>query len=203
MSHKNEEKKLEIYRFINEYIRENGTSPTTLELSAAFKMAKSTVSKYVNRLIEEGLIEKNGRYRMISRDMTRPCVMMPVIGFVACGKPILAEEDIQGYIPLEESMARGEYYGLLCEGDSMIDVGIRNGDVVYVKRQSTCDDGDIVVAMIEDEITGEARATLKRFYRDYENQRYILHPENSEMEDIIVDKVTIFGVALKVLKILR
>ncbi len=201
MSSKNNEKQREIYNFIRDFIREEGRSPTTSEICSAFKMAKSTTSKYVTRLIEDGLIVRRSRYSLKTEGRNYTPYMMPVIGRVACGKPILAEEDIKGYIPLDESMARGEYFGLVAEGDSMIDVGIHSGDIVYVKRQHTCDDGDIVVAMIIDEVTGEAEATLKRFYRDYESEKYILHPENPTMDDIIVDEVTILGVAQRVLKI--
>lgn len=203
MSLKNEERKNQVLDYVRGYIRENGVSPTTSEIAAAMKMAKSTVSKYVTRLIDEGMVERNGRYRLQTSENSFVPYMMPVIGRVSCGKPRLAEEDIRGYIPLDESMARGEYFGLVAEGDSMIEVGIHDGDIVYVRRQETCDDGDIVVAMIDDEYTDGTEATLKRFYRDCENKRYILHPENSEMEDIIVDNVRILGVALKVLKFLR
>ena len=203
MSQRNEQRKDEVLSYIKKYMKENGVSPTTSEISGALKMAKSTVSKYVSRLIDEGYAERNGRYRLQTQERSFVPYMMPVIGRVSCGKPRLAEEDIRGYIPLDESMARGEYFGLVAEGDSMIDVGIHDGDIVYVRRQETCDDGDIVVAMIDDEYTDGAEATLKRFYRDFENKRYILHPENTEMEDIIVDNVRILGVALKVLKFLR
>ncbi len=202
MSERNIEKQERIYRFIKNYIRETGASPTTEKIASEFKMSKSTTSKYVTRLIEEGYIKRRGRYVLHTLENTYTPYMMPVIGRVACGKPVLAEEDIKGYIPLDESMARGEYFGLLAEGDSMIEVGVHSGDVVYVKRQNTCDDGDIVVAMIINEVTGEAEATLKRFYRDFENEKYILHPENPAMDDIIVDEVTILGVAQRVLKIL-
>lgn len=202
MSQKNFEKTMEIYRYIKEYINENGASPTTLQISQKFRMAKSTTSKYLGRLIDDGLIERRGRYGMKTKERSYTPYMMPVIGIVSCGKPILAVEDIKGYIPLDESMARGEYFGLVAKGDSMIDIGINDGDVVYVRRQETCDDGDVVVAMIDDEFTDGCEATLKRFYRDYESERFILHPENASMDDIIVDKVRILGVALRVLKIL-
>lgn len=203
MSHKNEERKEEVFEYVRSYIKENGVSPTVSEVASELKMAKSTASKYLNRLIEEGFAQRNGRYQIRMAENSYVPYMMPVIGRISCGKPILAEEDIRGYIPLDESMARGEYFGLVAEGDSMIEVGIHSGDIVYVRRQETCEDGDIVVAMIEDEFTDGVEATLKRFYRDRENQRYVLHPENSEMEDIIVDNVRILGVALKVLKFLK
>ena len=202
MSRKNEEKTQEIYLFIKKYIRENGASPTISEVANAFGLAKSTTSKYLARLIESGAIERRGRYGMQTSESSYTPYMMPVIGMIACGKPILAVEDIKGYIPLDESMARGEYFGLVAKGDSMIDVGINDGDVVYVRRQESCDDGDIVVALIDDELSDGTEATLKRFFRDYENEKFILHPENPEHEDIIVDRVRILGVAMRVLKIL-
>ena len=202
MSRKNEERTREVYLFVKKYIRENGVSPTISRVAEEFGMAKSTTSKYLTRLIEEGAIERRGRYGMQTMENTYVPYMMPVIGIVACGKPILAVEDIKGYIPLDESMARGEYFGLVAKGDSMIDVGINDGDVVYVRRQQTCEDGDIVVAMIDDEFSDGTEATLKRFYRDYENERFILHPENPALDDIVVDKVRILGVAMRVLKIL-
>ena len=162
MSRKNEERKREVYLFIKKYMRENGASPTINEIAEAFGMAKSTTSKFLTRLIEEGAIERRGRYGMKTAERSFVPYMMPIIGTVACGKPILAVEDIQGYIPLDESMARGEYFGLVAKGDSMIDVGINDGDVVYVRRQETCEDGDIVVALIDDDLTDGSEATLKR-----------------------------------------
>ena len=203
MSIENNERKIAIARFINENIASRGTSPTTDEIAVAFRISKATVSKYVSRLIAEGIFKKAGRYGLISENSVARDGMMAVIGAVACGKPILASEDIMEYLPIEKSLSGEDFFGLVCEGDSMSGVGIYDGDVVYVKRQSTADNGDIVVAVIADEETGERRATLKRFFRDEKNSRYILHPENEEMRDIIVDNVEIIGVAYRVLKRLK
>jgi repressor LexA len=82
----------------------------------------------------------------------------------------------------------------------MINVGIFEGDTVYVRKQDTADNGDIVVAMVEDELSDGWRATLKRFYRDEKNHRFILHPENDELDDIILSEIHIVGVAIRVLK---
>ena len=204
MRPKNEERKGEVYAFVNAYMKERGVCPTTQEIGDHFGMAKSTVSKYMNRLIDDGLIEKYGRYQTVSAGNSFSYTRMPVVGRVACGKPILALEDIEGYLPIDDAaLGGGEFFGLIAEGDSMIEAGICDGDVVYVKRQSTADDGDIVVAMVADEASGEDLATLKRFYRDEKNQRYILHPENTQLSDMIFDEVRIVGIAVKVLKSLK
>ena len=200
MRPKNDEKKEAIYEFINDYIKEFGVSPTTQEIADEFETAKSIVSKFVNRLVEEGRLERYGRYQVVTKQNYFAPYQMPVIGAVACGKPKLAVEDIQCYIPLDQSLKDGEYFGLVADGESMKDVGIHSGDIIFIRRQETADDGDIVVAMIDDDYSDESTATLKRFFRDKENKKYILHPENSEMEDIIVDKVRILGKAVRIYK---
>ena len=204
MRPKNDERKMEVYRFVNDFMQERGVCPTTQEIGDTLGMAKSTVSKYMNRLMEDGLIEKYGRYQTVISDapqLPSNYVMMPVVGSIACGQPILAIEDVEEYIPIDVSLlGYGEYFGLIARGDSMIDAGIYDGDTVYVRKQNTAFDGEIVVAMVEDEYSDGWNATLKRFYRDIKNNRYILHPENTSLEDIVVDKVHVVGVAVRVLK---
>lgn len=200
MRPRNDEIKETIYEFVNNYIKENGTCPSTQEISEEIGIAKSSISKYMNRLIEEGRLERYGRNKVVTQQNYFAPYQMPVIGAVACGKPKLAVEDIKCYIPLDPSLKDGEYFGLVADGESMKDVGIHSGDIIFIRRQETADDGDIVVAMIDDDYSDESTATLKRFYRDPENRRYILHPENSEMEDIVVNKVRILGKAVRILK---
>jgi len=183
------------------YMEEQGVYPTTQEIGDRLDMANSTVSKYRNRLIEEGLIEKLGRYK-IKAAANVSCSKMPIVGHIACGEPILAIEDIDEYLPIDEvSLGPGDYFGLIADGDSMINAGICEGDIVYVRKQNVPNhEGDIVVAMIADEFTDGYRATLKRFYRDEKNNRYILHPENDAFDDIILSEVHVIGVAVRVLK---
>lgn len=205
MRPRNEERKMDVYHYVNDFMKERGVCPTTQQIGDTLGMAKSTVSKYMNRLIDDGLIEKYGRYQTIINDteaeIPENYVMMPVVGSIACGQPILAIEDVEEYIPIDVSLlGYGEYFGLVARGDSMIDAGIHDGDTVYVRKQNTAFDGEIVVAMVEDECGDGWSATLKRFYRDVKNSRYILHPENSMLDDIIVDKVHVVGVAVRVLK---
>lgn len=200
MRPKNDERKMEVYRFVTGFLKERGVCPTTQEIGARLGMAKSTVSKYMNRLADEGLVEKYGRYQTVTAD-SFSFTRMPVVGRVACGSPMLALEEIEGYLPIDEgTLGAGEYFGLIASGDSMIGVGIDDGDTVYVRRQSTAEDGDIVVAMVEDELTDGWCATLKTFYRDEKNNRYVLHPENPDLSDIILAEVHVVGVAVRVLK---
>ncbi len=195
---------MEVYRFVTDFMKERGVCPTTQEIGDCLGMAKSTVSKYMNRLMDDGLIEKYGRYQTVltdSAELPSDYVMMPVVGSISCGQPILAIEEVEEYIPINIGLlGYGEYFGLIARGDSMIEAGICDGDTVYVRKQSTAIDGEIVVAMIEDEFSENWNATLKTFYRDIKNSRYILHPENSMLDDIIVDKVHVVGVAVRVLK---
>ena len=204
MSPQNHERKMEVYRYVTDFMKERGVCPTTQQIGDTLGMAKSTVSKYMNRLIDDGLIEKYGRYQtVIKEDIEIPpnFVMMPVVGSISCGQPILAIEDVEEYIPIDISLlGYGEYFGLIARGDSMIEAGIYDGDTVYIRKQNSAMDGEIVVAMVEDDFSDSWSATLKRFYRDLKNNRYILHPENSRLEDIIVDQVHVVGVAVRVLK---
>ena len=200
MRPKNDERKMEVYRFVTGFLKERGVCPTTQEIGDRLGMAKSTVSKYMNRLAEEGLIEKYGRYQTVTAD-SFSYTKMPIIGSVACGSPILAIEEVEGYLPIDEGvLGPGEYFGLIASGDSMIGAGIDDGDTVYVRRQSTAEDGDVVVAMVEDELTDGWYATLKTFYRDEKNNRYLLHPENPRLDDIVLTEVHVVGIAVRVLK---
>ena len=204
MRPQNDERKMEVYRFVTDFMKERGVCPTTQEIGNTLGMAKSTVSKYMNRLIDDGLIEKYGRYQTVISDsvnLPENFVMMPVVGSISCGQPILAIEDVEEYIPIDVSLlGYGEYFGLIARGDSMIEAGIHDGDTVYIRKQNSAMDGEIIVAMVEDDYSDGWSATLKRFYRDLKNNRYILHPENSRLEDIIVDQVHVVGVAVRVLK---
>lgn len=112
---------------------------------------------------------------------------------ILCGLPNIAEENIEEYASLPESMfGRGEFYILRARGESMIEAGIETGDLLVIRKQEHAENGQITVVLIDDE------AALKRFYMD--DNRVRLHPENSEMEDIYVDNCIIQGIAVKVIK---
>jgi len=200
MRTKNQDSISAIESFVSRYLEENGGSPTIREIAEATGMGKSNAAKYIAFMKEQGMLEAGSRHRsIVTREaaMTRSqTVRVPVLGAVSCGVPKLAEENIEEYVRLPVSLfGSGDFFLLRANGDSMIDAGISHGDLVLIRRQSNADAGQIVVALIGDE-----EATLKRFYPDYENGIFRLHPENPTMEDIIVDNCIIQGVAVQVIK---
>lgn len=195
----NKELLLEIKQFAEKYYMTFGQSPTVREIAVELGVGKSTVQRYLERLRDSGEIEYDGR-RGIKTELTQKvntdAVNVSLVGEVSCGPMTFAEQNITDYFQLPASMlGSGEFFMLRASGDSMINAGIDSGDLVIIKRQSTANEGDIVVALLDDE------TTLKRFYKDVKNQRFILHPENDELEDIIVEgNLIIQGVAVKVIK---
>lgn len=188
------QKQTEILEYIKSQIINRGYPPAVREICEAVHL-KSTSS--VHSHLET--LEKNGYIR---RDPTKPraieivsdefnltrreIVNVPVLGRVAAGEPIFAEQNIEGYFPvLSEDMPSGEAYMLKVRGESMINVGIYDGDQIIVHRQNTANNGDLVVALVEDS------ATVKTFYK--EDGHFRLQPENDSMEPIIVDQVEILG----------
>lgn len=204
MRPKNNETKMQIYEFINEYIKEYRISPSVREIAREVHCSISTVHKFLVRLEEEGLIERSGKRHITSSVNSWAMDCAPIVGMVACGQPITAIENIQGYLPInKEYFGAGDYEVLIAEGNSMINVGIDNGDLVIVRRQEIAQDGQIVVAMVQNEYDSEWSATLKRFYHTDKRNVFRLHPENDDMDDIIVNNIKIIGIAVKVLKDLK
>ena len=195
-------KQQEILDFIKSEILHKGYPPAVRDICEAVHL-KSTSS--VHSHLET--LEKNGYIR---RDPTKPraieiiddtfqltrreVVNVPLIGTVAAGQPILAQENIENYFPVPaEYMPNSECFMLKVKGDSMVNAGIFNGDQILVQQQSTANNGDMVVALIDDS------ATVKTFYK--EDGHYRLQPENDSMSPIIVDEVTILGKVFGVLRI--
>jgi repressor LexA len=199
---KNEERKLEIYKFITSFLEEYGVTPTTADIQEEFGISKAVVRKYLIRLEEDGYIEKFGRNQIVTRLTRDGVTLIPVAGTIACGQPSLAIQDIENYIPISKALlGEGDYFALVANGDSMTEAGIDKGDLVIIRQQATANNGEIVAAMLPDEYSSDCKATLKRFYK--EEKQFRLHPENIYMDDIYVDEVTILGVAVKVIKDLR
>lgn len=188
----------DILDFIKEEVRQKGYPPSVREIGEAVGLASSsTVHGHLSRLESKGLIR---------RDPTKPraieilnleeanhipkvnVVNVPLLGKVTAGMPITAIENIEEYFPLPESMVPHDDHVFMLEimGESMIEAGIHDGDYVIVKQQSSANNGDIVVAMTEDD-----EATVKRFFKEPDYIR--LQPENSNMEPIILRDVSILG----------
>ena len=165
------------------------------EIANAVGVSKATVHRYITQLCEDGVIDYSGVRSITSTKAKVQVVRVPVLGRIACGIPKFAEENIEEYVKLPVALfGHGDFFLLRAYGDSMVEVGIEDGDLVLIRQQNYADRGQIVVALVEDD------ATLKRYYPEPENNRVRLHPENSRMEDIYVDSCQIQGVAVKVLK---
>ena len=198
------EKQSEILEYIKAQILERGFPPAVREICEAVHL-KSTSS--VHSHLET--LEKNGYIR---RDPTKPraieildesfnltrreMAQVPIIGRVAAGEPLLAEQNIEDYFPIPvERLPNNQTFLLRVRGDSMVNVGILDGDYILVEQRPTAENGEIVVALVED------GATVKRFFK--EDGHYPLQPENDAMDPIIVDEVTILGKMIGLLRFMR
>ena len=178
-----------VYEFIKKYITENGYSPSVREICANCGIkSTATAYQYINKLNEQGLIKKAGnKKRAVSlKKSGGQSVSVPLVGTVAAGQPIFADENYEGYYSLPtEFFGSDDMFMLTVKGDSMIKIGMFDGDKIIVKKQNTADNGDIVVALVDDS------ATVKRFYR--RDGKFILHPENYSMSDFVFDDVSVLG----------
>lgn len=184
-----------IEKFVSDYTDSNGISPTMQEVADGVGSSKATVQRYIAQLCDDGILDYSGYRTMTSTKTKAAAIRVPVLGTIACGIPKFAEENIEEYVRLPVALfGKGNFFILRAYGDSMIEAGIDNGDLILIRQQNYADEGQIVVALMEDE------ATLKRFYPEPKKHRIRLHPENSRMDDIYVDNCEIQGVAVKVLK---
>ena len=178
-----------VYEYVSEFWAENGYSPSVRDICYALGFAStSTVHLYLSRLESKGYLEKeNGKSRSLRPLLISKRDEVAILGTVRAGAPILAEENLSGYVRYADasSYPKGSLFALRIVGDSMIEAGIMEGDVVIVCREIVPNNADIVVALIENE------ATVKTFYK--ENGHYRLQPENSSLSPIIVDELVILG----------
>lgn len=187
-------KQEQILEYIKEEILKRGYPPSVREICEAVKLkSTSSVHSHLESLERMGYIRRDptkpraieicdDSFNMVRTDM----VSLPVIGQVAAGSPILAEENIESYFPVpSELVPQGESFVLKVKGDSMINAGIFNGDQIFVNSTNTARNGDTVVALIDDS------ATVKTFYKEKGHIR--LQPENDTMDPIIVDDCKILG----------
>lgn len=183
-----------IVDFVEAYHLDYNSSPSLRVIADGVGIGSTTVYRYLMEMNERGMICYDGktiRNEKIDKSQ-RGTIRAAVIGRIACGIPNLAEQHVEGYVNLPESMfGQGNFYILRASGCSMTEAGIDDGDLVVIREQNTAEDGQIVVALVDDE------ATLKRFF--HEGDRIRLHPENPRMKDIFVTDCRIQGVAVKVI----
>ena len=183
-----------IYDFLKDR-SQYGIPPSVREICAATGLkSTSTVHAHLKALENLGYISRDaGLNRAIHIEGCEQTAQVPILGKVTAGLPILAVEEIQGYLPITASQQRGrELFALTVQGESMKNAGILDGDYVVVERTPTARDGDIVVALIEDE------ATVKRLYRETDCVR--LQPENDAFEPIYAKEVIILGKVISVVR---
>ena len=203
MQHKKQEYILAIEAFIDDYRDTTGVIPTMPEIAVGVGLSTGTICKYIAHMREQGIIEYDGGQRTITTKKgladKSAFIYVPKLGRISCGIPKFAEENIEEYVKLPVSLfGRGDFFILEAYGDSMINAGIDEGDLVLVRQQSTADYNQIVAALIDDE------ATLKRF-RPQLDGTIRLHPENDRLEDIVVEasQCVIQGIVVKILKDVR
>ena len=175
-----------IYEYLVKSIQ-NGLPPTVREICSAVGIkSTSTVHYHLKILEQEGYITREGRLNRSIRINSQSACMVPLIGKVTAGMPILAVEEIETYIPIPSNLGKdSKLFALRVMGESMIKAGIMDGDIVVAKQTDYAENGQIVVARLGDE------ATVKRFYK--ENGKYRLQPENDFLEPIIIDTCEILG----------
>lgn len=197
-------KQQQILEFIKEEILKKGYPPAVREICEAVHLrSTSSVHSHLETLEKNGYIRRDptkpraieivdDSFQMVRREMAS----IPVIGTVAAGQPILAQQNIEGYFPVPtDVLPPGETFILNVKGDSMINAGIFEGDQIFVQQCNTARNGDIVVALVDDS------ATVKTFYK--ENGHIRLQPENDTMEPIIVQNCAILGKVSGVFRIFR
>lgn len=184
----------ELLDYIKENIMKKGFPPTVREMCTFTGLAStSSVFAHLNKLEANGLIKRDpAKPRCIEitddsfNQIRTEMASIPIVGRVACGEPILATQNIEGYFPLPVDMLpNDDVFVLIAKGDSMINAGIFSGDYVFVRKCNTAKNGDTVVALLEDS------ATIKTFYKTKDHIE--LRPENDSMDPIIVNDVTILG----------
>lgn len=181
----------QIRNYITTFTSENGFPPSVREICAEMKFkSTSTAQYYIEKMERIGILkkttDKNRSLTISSNKKMTSYRCIPLVGTVTAGIPITAIENLEGYYPIpDEFPSDSELFLLKVKGNSMINAGILNGDKIIVKKQPTAMNGDIVVAFFDDE------ATVKRFF--IKNNKYILHPENPQFTDIMLDEVIILG----------
>ena len=202
----------EIWQFLVTYVDGHGYPPTVREIGEEVGLASpSTVHAHLANLERVGLIKRDpskpraieltGLRRVEAARAESDVPRLPLLGRVAAGSPLLAEENVEDVVAVPESIGRGADFLLTIHGDSMIEAGILDGDTIVVQRTDDARNGDVVVALAGDDETAD-EATVKTFYRESDG-RIRLQPENASLEPIYADHVKILGKVVGVFRSLR
>ena len=182
-----------IFGFVRKHVQDIGYPPTVREIGMAFGISEKGAHDHLNAIEKKGYIRRVPKkpraieiLEFVPQKLPQTAVEVPIVGRVAAGEPVLASENLDGTLPVPREVVKEDTcFALRISGQSMIDAGIFEGDLVIVRSQNYADAGDIVVALLDEE------ATVKRFFRD--GNRIRLQPENSVMSPIIVDDAQILG----------
>lgn len=182
-----------IFEFMRRHVQDTGYPPTVREIGMNFGISEKGAHDHLNAIEKKGYIRRIPRkpraieiLEFVPKKLPQAAVEVPIVGRVAAGEPVLASENIEGTLPVPREVVKEDTcFALRINGESMIDAGLFEGDLVIVRAQNYADAGDIVVALLDEE------ATVKRFFRD--RNRIRLQPENAVMSPIIVDDVQILG----------
>lgn len=190
-----------IQEFVDDFCDRNGCGPSIREIAEGVGGSLTNTHRYLTTLVSDELVAKDRRGGYVSNVLLKTETAMrsvAILGAVSCGPLTAVEECIEGYLRLPVSMVgEGKFFLLTANGESMIDAGIEDGDLVLIRQQETAEVGDIVVALVDNEVT------LKRLAYNTAESRYFLHPENPNIQDIYVEQLMVQGVAVKVIKDLR
>lgn len=190
----------EVKKFAEEYFLNYRKSPTVRTIGEALGISTMTAQRYITELKNNGILcYKDGNL------LTTACLKYShesekaaIVGSIPCGPTETEEENVEEYVDLPKAIfGDGPFYILSADGNSMINAGIDDGDLVVIRKQDTARKGDIVVALVNDN-----ESTLKRYYIDEVRHKVILHPENPEYEDMEFDSIVIQGIAVNVIKAL-
>lgn len=202
MRHKDKELMRRIREFAEHFYIQNGRSPSTAEIGLGVGVTKATVYNYLVEMNENGMLQYDGNAISTKRTDLLNAGITPAkvfLGSIPCGTPDVVEASVDEIVHLPTAIfGKGELCILHAQGESMIDAGIDDGDMVVVDTSAEATVGDIVVAL-----DGDGQNTLKRLEYDNEKRCYYLHPENPVLEDIYVNQLTVQGVARYVIKKLR
>ena len=191
----------QIEAFVNAFFDEHLRTPSMREIERGTGLSRQTASSYLRTMAEQGILEYDGRGGIVTEHIrsraSSQVVTLPIIGRVAAGVLTAAEEVHEGFVEVPHSLLGGsDYFALRVYGQSMIDAGIQDGDLVVIRKANQANIGQIVVAIDDD-----GQTTLKRLAHD--SKRYYLHPENPEFADIYPNELCIQGVAELMLRDLK